>query len=98
MWYWCWLSCERQEVAKLPVVPEALLASEDVIVVGDSKEGWAKAYAKLLSALYAGDIPKIDYFKLRLQVQGLRHLVVEPVVLNHYKSYLNLLLINLSIH
>ena len=32
-------SCERQEVAKLPVVPEALLASEDVIVVGDSKEG-----------------------------------------------------------
>lgn len=58
-------SCERQEVAKLPVVPEALLASEDVIVVGDSKEGWAKAYAKLLSALYAGDIPKIDYSKLR---------------------------------
>ena len=47
-------SCERQEVAKLPVVPESLQPSEDVIVVGDSKEGWAKAYAKLLSALYSG--------------------------------------------
>ena len=58
-------SCERQEVAKLPVVPESLQPSEDVIVVGDSKEGWAKAYAKLLSALYSGDIPKIDYSKLR---------------------------------
>ena len=58
-------SCERQEVAKLPVVPESLQPSEDVIVVGDSKEGWAKAYAKLLSALYAGDIPKVDYSKLR---------------------------------
>lgn len=60
-------SCERQEVAKLPVVPESLQPSDDVIVVGDSKEGWAKAYAKLLSALYAGDIPKIDYSKLRPQ-------------------------------
>lgn len=60
-------SCERQEVAKLPVVPEVLQPSDDVIVVGDSKEGWAKAYAKLLSALYTGDIPQIDYSKLRPQ-------------------------------
>ncbi len=60
-------SCERQEVAKLPVVPESLQPSDDVIVVGDSKEGWAKAYAKLLSALYTGDIPQIDYSKLRPQ-------------------------------
>ncbi len=60
-------SCERQEVAKLPVVPESLQPSDDVIVVGDSKEGWAKAYAKLLSALYTGDIPKVDYSKLRPQ-------------------------------
>ena len=60
-------SCERQEVAKLPIVPEVLQPSHDVIVVGDSKEGWAKAYAKLLSALYTGDIPQIDYSKLRPQ-------------------------------
>ena len=60
-------SCERQEVAKLPVVPEVLQPSDDVIVVGDSKEGWAKAYAKLLSALYTGDIPQVDYSKLRPQ-------------------------------
>lgn len=60
-------SCERQEVAKLPVVPESLQPSDDVIVVGDSKEGWAKAYTKLLSALYTGDIPQIDYSKLRPQ-------------------------------
>lgn len=58
-------SCERQEIAHLPVVPELLSKTDDVIVVEDSKQGWAKAYAKLLSALYSGDIPTIDYSKLR---------------------------------
>jgi ribonucleoside-diphosphate reductase alpha chain len=58
-------SCERQEIAKLPVVPNVLNKVEDVIVVGDSKLGWAKSFKKLLSSLWEGDIPSVDYSKVR---------------------------------
>lgn len=58
-------SCERQEIAKLPPVPDELTPTDDVIVVGDSKEGWAKAFHRLLSALWDGDIPTVDYSKIR---------------------------------
>jgi ribonucleoside-triphosphate reductase (thioredoxin) len=58
-------SCERQEVAKLPTIPETLIETEDHIMVADSKLGWAKAYKRLLSALYEGDIPKVDYSHVR---------------------------------
>jgi ribonucleoside-triphosphate reductase (thioredoxin) len=58
-------SVERQYVNKLPEVPERLFASEDTIVVADSKEGWAKAYRKLLALLWAGEVPKWDISKVR---------------------------------
>lgn len=58
-------SCERQEVAKLPPIPFELKNVDDVIVVGDSKLGWAKSFKKLLSSLWEGDIPSIDYSKVR---------------------------------
>ena len=58
-------SCEREEINKLPILPESFKESEDVIVVGDSKLGWAKAFKKLLSSLWEGDIPRIDYSKVR---------------------------------
>jgi ribonucleoside-diphosphate reductase alpha chain len=58
-------SCERQEIANLPAVPETFKEVEDVIVVQDSKLGWAKAFKKLLSSLWEGDIPKIDYSRIR---------------------------------
>lgn len=58
-------SCERQEIAKLPGIPDVLREVEDTIVVGDSKLGWAKAFKKLLSSLWDGDIPKVDYSKVR---------------------------------
>ena len=58
-------SCERQEIAKLPSIPETLKKVDDVIVVQDSKIGWAKAFKKLLSSLWEGDIPSIDYTKVR---------------------------------
>jgi ribonucleoside-triphosphate reductase len=58
-------SCERQEIAHLPAVPESLKDSDDTIVVGDSKLGLAKAFKKLLSSLWEGDVPKVDYSKVR---------------------------------
>jgi ribonucleoside-triphosphate reductase len=58
-------SCERQYVNSLPLVPNELHKVDDVIVVADSKLGWAKAYNKLVSSLYEGDIPSIDYSKIR---------------------------------
>lgn len=58
-------SCERQEVAKLPSIPDSLEKTEDVIVVSDSKRGWAVAYKKLLSSLWEGEIPTVDYSRVR---------------------------------
>jgi ribonucleoside-diphosphate reductase alpha chain len=58
-------SCERQEIAHLPAFPNSFREVEDTIVVADSKKGWAKAFNKLLNSLWEGDIPKIDYSKIR---------------------------------
>ena len=58
-------SVERQYISKLPEVPENMFTSDDVIVVKDSKEGWAKALRKLIAMLYAGEIPKWDVSKIR---------------------------------
>jgi len=58
-------SCERQEIDKLPFIPEDINNCDDTIVVADSKLGWAKAYRKLLSSLWEGDIPTVDYSRVR---------------------------------
>jgi len=58
-------SCERQEINKLPAVPDEITTTDDTISVADSKEGWAKAYYSLLNHLWVGDIPQIDYSKVR---------------------------------
>lgn len=58
-------SCERQEIALLPTVASEFRETDDVIVVQDSKLGWAKAFKKLISDLYSGDIPRIDYSRVR---------------------------------
>ena len=58
-------SVERQAIQKLPTVPRELFENGDTIVVGDSKEGWARGLRKLISLLYVGDIPKWDLSKIR---------------------------------
>ena len=58
-------SVERQYISKLPEVPEQMFQSDDVIVVKDSKEGWAKSLRKMIAMLYAGEIPKWDVSKVR---------------------------------
>ena len=57
-------SVERQFINKLPEVPE-LFDSESVIVVKDSKEGWAKALRQVIALLYSGEIPKWDVTRVR---------------------------------
>jgi ribonucleoside-triphosphate reductase len=58
-------SVEPQYVNKLPEVPHELYPSETIVVVRDSKEGWAKAYRQLLALLWSGEIPKIDISRVR---------------------------------
>lgn len=58
-------SVERQYVANLPEVAEEFFPSASTIVVADSKIGWASAFRELISLLYSGKIPDIDYSKVR---------------------------------
>ena len=57
-------SVERQFVSKLPEVPE-LFESDTLVVVKDSKEGWAKALRQVIALLYSGEIPKWDVTRVR---------------------------------
>ena len=57
-------SVERQFISKLPEIPQ-LFDSETVVVVKDSKEGWAKALRQLIALLYSGEIPTWDVSKVR---------------------------------
>ena len=57
-------SVERQFVHQLPEVPK-LYESDTIVVVKDSKEGWAKAFRQILALLWAGEIPKWDVSKVR---------------------------------
>ena len=57
-------SVERQFVTKLPEVPE-LFESDTIVVVKDSKEGWAKALRQVIALLYSGEVPKWDVSKVR---------------------------------
>jgi len=57
-------SVERQFISKLPEVPQ-LFESESIIVVKDSKEGWAKGFRQLIALLYSGEIAQWDMSKVR---------------------------------
>ena len=58
-------SVEEDYTNQLPLVPEELYDTDTVIVVSDSKLGWAKAFKELVSLLYGGHIPKWDVSKVR---------------------------------
>jgi ribonucleoside-diphosphate reductase alpha chain len=78
-------SVEYKYVNKLPAVPESFEKSTTVIVVEDSKTGWAKAYRELLAMLWAGQIPSVDVSKLRpagarLKTMGGRSSGPQPLV------------------
>jgi hypothetical protein len=78
-------SCERQSIAHLPAVPAHLSQVSTTLAVEDSKEGWADAYFHLLSHLYRGAIPQVDYRQVRprgsrLKVFGGRASGPEPLM------------------
>lgn len=58
-------SVERQSIAKLPDVADEFHVTDTVIVVRDSKIGWASAYRELITLLYSGLVPKWDVSKVR---------------------------------
>jgi ribonucleoside-diphosphate reductase alpha chain len=58
-------SVEHMYVDKLPVVNEHFEKTDTVIIVEDSKAGWAKALRELIALLYQGQIPAIDISRVR---------------------------------
>lgn len=58
-------SVERQEISKLPEIPDELFPSDTVIVVKDSKLGWVQSLNELISLLYTGRIPRWDLSLIR---------------------------------
>ena len=78
-------SVEYKYINQLPSVPEILEKTNDVIVVEDSKTGWADAYRKLLEFLWNGKIPSIDVNGVRpagarLKTMGGRSSGPQPLV------------------
>ena len=58
-------SVEEEYTIQLPIVPDELYDTDTVVVVSDSKLGWAKAFKELVSLLYGGHIPKWDVSRVR---------------------------------
>ena len=78
-------SVERNFINKLPEVAESFHPTESVIVVSDSKIGWASAFRELIAMLYAGKIPNWDTSRVRgagerLKTFGGRASGPEPLV------------------
>ena len=59
-------SVERQHIHKLPDMADEFHKTDTTIIVRDSKIGWASALRELVSLLYQGVIPNIDYSRIRL--------------------------------
>ena len=58
-------SVERNFINKLPTIAESFHKTDSVIVVSDSKIGWASAFRELIAMLYAGKIPQWDISRIR---------------------------------
>jgi ribonucleoside-diphosphate reductase alpha chain len=58
-------SVESKYTEQLPIVAEDFHPSDTIIVVADSKLGWAKSLKELIHLLYSGQIPKWDLSKVR---------------------------------
>jgi len=78
-------SVERNFINKLPEIAETFHKTDSLIVVSDSKIGWASAFRELIAMLYAGKIPQWDVSRVRgsgerLKTFGGRASGPEPLV------------------
>lgn len=78
-------SVERQAIAKLPEIAHEFTDTNTLIIVRDSKRGWAESLRELISLLYVGRIPKWDVSNVRpagarLKTFGGRASGPEPLV------------------
>ena len=58
-------SVEKKYTEHLPSVADDFHDTESVVVVRDSKLGWAKAFREVITLLYAGQIPRWDISNVR---------------------------------
>lgn len=58
-------SVEEKYVSQLPRITEEFEPTDTLIVVEDSKEGWAKAFRELVTLLIAGRVPKWNTDRVR---------------------------------
>jgi ribonucleoside-triphosphate reductase len=58
-------SVEHQYISKLPIIEAEFHKTESIVVVPDSKLGWAKGLRELIAMLYSGQIPQWDLSRVR---------------------------------
>ena len=58
-------SVERQYVTELPTINEEFYDTDTIVMVSDSKLGWAKALRELIYLLAAGQVPKWNLTRVR---------------------------------
>lgn len=58
-------SCEHQFTDKLPEVPKEIRKTDDIIIVDDSRSGWADAFHKFMHGLYSGYRYTVDVSNIR---------------------------------
>lgn len=78
-------SVEEKYVSQLPRISESFDDTNSIIVVADSKEGWAKSFRELVTLLIAGQVPQWDVSGVRpagarLRTFGGRASGPEPLV------------------
>ena len=59
-------SVERQYVQHLPLINDEFHETDTVIMVSDSKLGWAKAFRELIYLLVAGQVPQWNLSRVRV--------------------------------
>lgn len=62
-------SVERQYINQLPEIPyfekPEEMDCDEVIIIEDSKRGWAEGFLEFLESAYKGKLKKVDYSKIR---------------------------------
>lgn len=58
-------SCETKYINRLPLLAKKFVSVNEVIIIEDSREGWAIGFRKYLDGLFKGIIYQVDYSQIR---------------------------------